>query len=148
MVHQRRAALIAGAALITDRIFKAVAQSLPDGVSVQLVPGVAEFTLFKNPGIAFSLNVSGPVVWLISLAILAAVIVIGARDLRRGRGERLFAYALFVLGAFSNLYDRIAYGYTVDYLLFFGRSAVNAADAMILAGALLMFFTEPAKTPK
>lgn len=145
MANQRSAVLIAGAALILDRVFKAVGQYLPDGVSVPLIPGAAEFTLFQNTGIAFSLAVSGPIVWIASLGLIAAVVVIGARDLRRGRDERLLAYALFVLGASSNLFDRLAYGYTVDYLLFFKRSAVNIADAMILAGAVSLFFT-PATT--
>lgn len=145
MADRRSVVLIAGAILAADRILKAVGQMLPDGLSVPLIPGVAEFTLFKNTGIAFSLAVSGPIVWIASLGLITAVVVIGVRDLRRGRDERLLAYALFVLGASSNLFDRLAYGYTVDYLLLFKRSAVNLADAMILAGAFWLFFT-PATT--
>lgn len=119
--------------LLLDRLLKWFALS---GRQVLAWPGTLIFELFKNTGIAFSLPFSGPLVWLISVAILAAVCLMGAKDFKAKRYDRAEAICLFVLGACSNLFDRVAYGYTVDYLIFFNRSAVNIADGMIVAGAL------------
>ena len=123
--------LIAGFAL--DRILKHVALS---GGRAEGIPGVVSFYLFRNTGIAFSLPFSGPIIWLLSVAILAGVCLLAVRDFRKRDFARAEAYCLFVIGACSNLFDRIAYGFTTDYLIFFSRSAVNIADGMIVAGAL------------
>lgn len=122
--------------LIADRALKGLVMKTGP---FWLLPGV-RFDLFRNDGIAFSIGLRGPVVWLLSAAILLTVGWVAAKDVRARRNERLFPYALFALGAFSNLYDRVAYGHVVDYLIFFGRSAVNLADAMIAAGAALLVF--------
>lgn len=122
--------------LIVDRALKGlVLRTEPFAV----LPAV-RFELFRNEGIAFSIGLGGPLVWIMSLLVLAAVGGMAARDIRARRTERIFPYALFALGAFSNLYDRVAYGHVVDYLIFFGRSAVNLADGMIVAGALMLIF--------
>jgi signal peptidase II len=128
--------LLAFALLILDRALKAVALGLPTDGRVWLLPRALSFELFRNDGIAFSLPFSGPLVWLLSLAVLAVVAWAAVRDFRGGEAVGFEAYAFFALGACSNLFDRVAYGFTVDYLIFFGRSAVNLADAMIVAGAL------------
>lgn len=103
-------------------------------------PGVFTFELFRNAGIAFSLPLSGPLVWLLSVAILTGVCLMAVRDFRARRFDRAGATSLFVFGACSNLFDRVAYGFTVDYFIFFSRSAVNVADGMIAAGALWLAF--------
>jgi len=108
-------------------------------------PGILVFELFKNTSIAFSLPFSGPLVWLLSVAILAAVCLMAVRDFRARRYDRAEAISLFVFGACSNLFDRVAYGFTVDYFIFFSRSAVNVADGMIVAGALWLILKT--KTP-
>ena len=125
-----------------DRFLKMLSLGLPTGAATPLADRYVQFLLFKNSGIAFSLNLSGPIVWLTSVIILAAVVVMATRDFKAGRSDRSLAYALFVFGACSNLFDRVVYSFTVDYLLFFERSAVNLADGMIVAGAVLLFFTE------
>ncbi len=123
--------------LLADRFIKRAALN---GLRLRGAPGILSFELFKNTGIAFSLPFSGPIVWLLSLAILAGVCVMGARDFKAKRYDRAEAICLFVLGACSNLFDRVAFGFTVDYFIFFSRSAVNVADGMIVAGALWLIF--------
>lgn len=122
---------------LADRLLKKAALG---GKEVLAWPGTLTFQLFKNTGIAFSLPFSGPLVWLLSVAILAAVCLMGVRDFKAKRYDRAEAICLFVLGACSNLFDRVAYGFTVDYFIFFSRSAVNVADGMIVAGALWLIF--------
>ncbi len=128
--------------LAVDRVLKQAVNE-PGFTPRSLLPGIVNFKLFKNPGIAFSISLSGPLVWTVSLLILGWSVLTAWRDWRRKSVARFPALSLFAIGAASNLYDRIAYGYTVDYLIFFERSAVNLADGMILAGVLLLLFAGP-----
>ena len=45
-------------------------------------------------------------------------------------------FSLF-LGASSNLFDRLRYGYVIDYLSIFCRSVWNIADLLVILGVLL-----------
>ena len=134
MKHRERVwiAVFLGLFLL-DRLVKRLALA---GYEREFVPGVLKFELFRNSGIAFSLPFSGPLVWILSVGILAAVSLMAAKEFRAKRYALAGAFGLFVFGACSNLFDRVVYGFTVDYLIFFERSAVNVADGMIVAGAL------------
>ncbi len=123
--------------ILCDRLLKWYALS---GHVVIFQKGIFTFQLFRNTGIAFSLPFSGPGVWILSAVILLGVGALAARDFKARDLSRLAPFALFLIGALSNLFDRIAYGFTVDYLIFFSRSAVNVADGMIVAGALWLLF--------
>ena len=129
---------------VIDRLLKAAALQ---GLSFSFFGGSLKFLLFKNGGIAFSLPLSGPVVWIMTGLILVAVLSSAWKDWRLGIRANLMAYALFALGAASNLIDRLLLGYTDDYIIFFSRSAVNLADGMILAGALWLAFGPMAERP-
>lgn len=142
MKPQTRWTLIAIAAFLLDRFLKHAALS---GVRVGGENGLLRFALFRNDGIAFSLPFSGPIIWLLSLAILAFIGRLAYKDFRTKHYKRAEAYLFFVLGACSNLFDRIAYGFTVDYAIFFRFSAVNVADAMIVAGAAWLILKAPGK---
>lgn len=142
--HERRWAALTIGLFACDRVFKMIAAS---GAAREIAGNGLRFELFKNAGIAFSLPFSGPFVWLISIGILAAVSVMAARDVQSRVYSRIGAYGLFVFGACSNLFDRVVYGYTIDYLIIASRSAVNLADGMIIAGALWLLLQTPrAKT--
>ena len=142
----RAAAVVALLAL--DRATKIwAAGSLKAVGTIPLIP-FFDLTYVENTGAAFGMGRgANKVLTAVSIGLVVALQVVRRRWPQDDPWLQWGAL-LVTAGAVGNLYDRIAYGYTVDYLLFFGRSAVNAADAMILAGALLMFFTEPAKTPK
>lgn len=142
MKLQTRWTLIAIAAFLLDRLLKYVALS---GARAGKEEGVLRFALFRNDGIAFSLPFSGPVIWLLSLVILAFICQLAYKDFRTRHYKRAEAYLFFVLGACSNLFDRIAYGFTVDYAIFFRLSAMNVADAMIVAGAAWLILRAPEK---
>ena len=134
MKHRERLWIVTFIGLfLLDRVLKRAALS---GFDFEFAPGVLAFDLFRNGGIAFSLPLEGPLVWVLSVGILAAVSLMAAKEFGAKRYGLAGAFGLFVFGACSNLFDRVVYGFTVDYLIFFGRSAVNLADGMIVAGAL------------
>lgn len=127
---------------VADRLLKQLALS---GARLGGENAPARFDLFRNGGIAFSLPFSGPLVWLASVAILGVICLMAARDVRARRFDRAGAYGLFIFGACSNLFDRVVYGYTIDYLILVQRSAVNLADGMIVAGAFWLIMKTPKK---
>lgn len=114
---------------ILDRALKTLVMSRP---AVPFSSPVA-FALFKNTGIAFSIPIAKNVFWLFAVVALAALVIAFSSALRKN--PPLAALLIFaLLGSASNLIDRLVYGATIDYVIFFGRSAVNLADAMILFG--------------
>lgn len=85
---------------------------------------------FQNHGIAFGI----PVQRLFSVAIAITLIVGFVYLFARSSGRLKLAGFLVIVGALSNLYDRLIHGYVTDYLFLWGRSAVNLADILILLG--------------
>ena len=120
---------------VADRVLKYLALSH----KIASTTGPVTFTLFMNKGIAFSLPLSNTIFLPAATVALLIIIMLFARALRH---DSRTAVALFIVicGAISNLIDRAHYHATVDYLIFFSRSAVNIADAMIIGGLLVMLF--------
>lgn len=129
--------------LVADRVLKDLALRAFADRTLFLISDEVIFRLFRNHGIAFSLPFSGPAVWILTIGLLVAAAVLAGKALQRGRKDLAAAYGMFAAGAASNLFDRMAHGFTVDYLIFFSRSAVNLADGMIVLGAVLLLLWQP-----
>jgi len=134
--------------LLSDRVSKSWIVSRFDvGQPVPVVDGIFNITYVRNSGVAFGLlsGFSSPVkVFLLcAVAGIASVIVV-AYSLRNSSGNRLLqgALALVLAGALGNLYDRIRYGYVIDFLEFHARSyywpSFNVADTSISIGVMLL----------
>lgn len=121
---------------------------------IEVLP-IFNLTLAHNYGAAFSMlsDAGGWQRWLFTgLALLASIIIIGW--LRRTPKQlSIFCVSLSLIlgGALGNLYDRIVFGYVIDFLDFYWGTAhfpaFNVADSAITVGAALMlwysFFIEP-----
>lgn len=92
-------------------------------------------TYLENTGAAFGmLRGSNGLLAIVSAGLLAIL----ARLARRHPPEDLWAHwglALVAGGALGNLYDRLAYGFVVDFLDFRIWPVFNAADSCISIGA-------------
>jgi signal peptidase II len=124
-----------------------VERALPLHDSVEVVPGLLNFTHVRNTGAAFGvLNAADfpykPVV-VASIALLALVAiayyaVTFAQDTVLGR----VAMTLVLGGAIGNLIDRALRGYVVDFVDAYWRGwhfwAFNVADAAITVGAICL----------
>lgn len=106
---------------------------------------LVSFRLFMNSGIAFSIPLPDAVFWPFAVIVLSVLVVLFVSGARK-RAITASFLAMIILGAVSNLIDRVTEGGTVDYLIFFGRSAVNIADGMILAGVLAILLRRHRKT--
>ncbi len=141
----RAVAVLVGAALTvvtTDAVTKILAVAhLSDRAPVDLVPGVLDLQLTRNPGAAFSL--AGGATVLFSIVALAVVGVI-ARTARTLKSTPWAIVLGFLLGgALGNLTDRIfrapapLRGHVVDWIHLHHWPVFNIADSAIVIGGVL-----------
>lgn len=103
-------------------------------------PGVFEFTLTYNRGIAFGL-LQGHGVMLTPVAILmAGMAAFYAYKVPRGHLGVQVAMGLLAAGALGNLYDRVFEGRVTDifYFRLINFPVFNIADACITVAAILL----------
>lgn len=107
-------------------------------------PGLLSFAIHKNWGIAFDIPFRLELVILISLLIGVGLIKIAIRHWQNRPGIT-FASVVIMLGALGNLFDRISYGFTVDYIILFERSAINISDVVIVSGVIFLLVSSRRK---
>jgi len=138
------------ATLILDRWTKALIQNrFALNESIPVIDAFFNITYVRNTGVAFGIfsSISSPAKSvLLSIFTGFAAIVVIVYSFRNPVTNRLLqtALALILGGALGNLYDRLAYGYVIDFLEFYiGRyhwPAFNIADSAITVGVLLLAF--------
>lgn len=97
----------------------------------------------RNSGFVFSLPLPASLIVIVTLAVLIAVAWLYVQVIVRDARSELVSFILIFGGAFSNLYERIKFGFVWDYfnIQVFGlRGVWNLADALILAGMLVWLF--------
>jgi signal peptidase II len=142
--HWARWLWLSASVIVIDQATKAaVLSGIREGDGFAVTPFLSLVLTF-NAGAAFSFlaTASGWQRWLFAAIAAAAAILIVAL-LRRG-GSALYnaGLALILGGALGNLYDRLALGKVVDFLLFhyagWAYPAFNVADSAITVGAALL----------
>jgi signal peptidase II len=135
------AALMMGAAVFAlDLATKHVL--FPIGDTSDLIPKNSIITLVthRNYGISFNLPIPLPVTILITgLALGWALALL----IERGRADNRLAcivIGIFIGGVLGNVFDRLTLGFVRDWLLLFGRSAINLADLAIAVSLLTYLF--------
>ena len=114
---------------------------------IQIIPGFFRLTHTENTGAAFSLFADSTAHWktaaLIGFSVVAMVIVT-VLLWKQGRALTTTGIALSLIlgGAVGNLWDRVASGRVVDFLLFYVKQyqwpVFNLADSAIVVGAALL----------
>ena len=122
---------------VVDRALKLYALASP--TTRPLAPFV-NFALFKNTGLVASLPVPAFVYWMVSMLGIVGLVGILLFIIKKQSAITTLLLTVILLGALSNSFDRIAYRATIDYLIFFNRSAVNIADGMIIAGVIALLW--------
>lgn len=118
---------------LTDEIIKYFAlKRLPEEGSL-LVGKIIDLAIHKNYGIAFNIPLARELTIFVT-TIIIAVFIYSAFKQWHLRPAVSVAAALVIAGALGNLFDRITYGFTVDYIILFTRSAINLSDLLILSG--------------
>lgn len=126
--------------VIFDQLTKlTVVKLLELGESVEVIPGVFNFTYIHNRGAAFGmLDEHRWVFMVISTVAIVAILVYLFKFAPKSNLLRI-GLSLVVGGGIGNMIDRVALGYVVDFLDFcafdFWVWIFNVADACVCVGA-------------
>ena len=114
---------------------------------IVIIPDLFSWTLAYNTGAAFSFlaDSTGWQRWLFALIaiVVSAVLVVWLKRLGRNDTWLAVALALVLGGALGNLYDRVALGHVIDFILVHWQNrwyfpAFNIADSAITVGAIML----------
>ncbi|MCX6781825.1 MAG: signal peptidase II [Candidatus Magasanikbacteria bacterium] len=136
MANNTRLALVivGGFLFIADRIFKTLSASAwSHDAYVNRFLGWSPST---NTGIAFGLPVPQIAIIILSIAFITILLTYffhAKNTILR------FGFLFILLGAISNLFDRLVFHKTLDYFLFV-TSLFNLADILIIIGAVICIF--------
>lgn len=141
-------AVLVAATLLLDRWTKLLILKRFDlNESIPVIDGFFNITYVRNTGVAFGIfsSFSSPAKSvLLSLFTACAAIVVVTYSVRSPARNRLLQVALSLIlgGALGNLYDRLSYGYVVDFLEFYLGNyhwpSFNVADSAISTGVALL----------
>lgn len=130
---------VAGIIILDEWIKYKALQWLPDEGSLVDI-GVIDFGIHKNFGIAFDIPFRLEFIIVISILIGIGLFHIAYKNLRIHPNITV-ATSMIILGALGNLYDRIVYDFTVDYIILFARSAINLSDIIIVTGVFFLLLS-------
>ncbi len=140
--------LIALVVVLLDRWTKhLVAQRIALYSHIQIIPGFFRLTHTENTGAAFSLFADSPAPWKTALLIAFSVIALLVVSVLLWKNHHAHiatgvGLSLIMGGALGNLWDRLARGRVVDFLLFYYKRyqwpVFNLADSAIVVGAGLL----------
>lgn len=111
-------------------------QNLPSESDI-VNPDIVTFAIHKNWGAAFNFPFRLEFIILFSIVIGIGLLHVALKNFQI-QPRVTFASLVIVLGALGNLYDRIVYGFTVDYIILFARSAINLSDIVIISGVVML----------
>ncbi|NLI78278.1 MAG: signal peptidase II [Candidatus Riflebacteria bacterium] len=126
-----------------DRITKLLVMSSSGVLPCPVIKDLFTLTYVRNYGVAFGWFPD----WRLPpiLMALVMIVIIGYYSFQLPLREKLtrWSLALLVGGALGNLYDRVAYGFVVDFFSFhfgaFDFPVFNVADVAIDVGVVLLF---------
>ena len=134
--------------LVIDQVSKAHFEgSLEMFQQIVVIPDYFSWTLAYNTGAAFSFLADGGgwQRWLFAViaVVVSAVLVVWLKRLGRDDTWLAIALALVLGGALGNLYDRVALGHVIDFILVHWQNrhyfpAFNFADSAITVGAIML----------
>ena len=140
--------LIAFGVVLLDRWSKhMVEQHIALYAHIQIIPGFFRLTHTENTGAAFSLFADSTAPWKTGLLIAFSVIGLVVVSILLWKNHHAqvatgVGLALIMGGALGNLWDRLARGRVVDFLLLYVKRyqwpVFNLADSAIVVGAGLL----------
>jgi signal peptidase II len=140
--------LIAGIVFFLDRWSKRlIAQRVSLYTHIQVIPGFFRITHTENTGAAFSMFADSTAPWKIGLLVgfsVLALLVVSALLWKNHPSHLVTGIGLSLImgGALGNLWDRLARGRVIDFLLVYVKQyqwpVFNLADSAIVVGAGLL----------
>ncbi len=111
--------------------------------SIKIIDKFFYLTYVQNKGAAFSILENKQV--LILLVTLFVLFFLNNYLTKTEVNKKeILAYSMIIGGILGNLFDRLVYGYVIDFLSFhfgsFNYPVFNLADTFIVIGAFLLMF--------
>jgi signal peptidase II len=136
--------LIAASVVALDQWSKSWIRANPH--PVELLPGFLNIVYSENRGAAFGLLVNQTFLITITIAILAAIILLLIRYPCLATTLTLISAGLIFGGAIGNLIDRLRLSYVTDFIDIrlwndFHWPAFNFADSAIVIGTLMLVYS-------
>lgn len=120
--------------VVLDRFLKTLSLNYLNSQRVKLIGDFFSLNFSPNYNIAFSLPAKGFILDAIIIFLIIILIYYFILSIKRKEGLKSFFFFIIILGAFSNLYDRMLYGFVIDYLDLKYFTAFNLSDVMIVSG--------------
>src|SRR3989339_521906 len=111
-----------------------------------IIENILQFNFAKNYFIAFSIPFTGLILNITITSILLFLIYHLVTVLKENKIIYSSCLIFIILGTMSNLFDRLKYGYVIDYIDLKYFTVFNIADSMIVCAAaclILIVFLSP-----
>jgi len=136
----------------TDRILKIFFVNNP-GYSRDFIVGFLHVRFLKNSGVAFGLldsaNSYGKYfIFIVVLIFIFIVLFFLASAYKKNNKILILLFTFIAFGAVSNFFDRIRFGYVVDYIDVPFFTVFNIADMMISFSVIAIFVFEVFQSKK
>jgi len=132
---------------IIDRIIKYLALNKLQSSGVYLFEKIIYLKLEKNTGVAFSIVLPKIIIISLIILILFFLFYFLIKSYKNNNGLIFFLGTLIIIGAISNLIDRIIYNYVIDFINISILPTFNLSDFYIFIAVLIYLFLETKKTP-
>lgn len=133
------------ALFVADRVAKSFARLLSEEDFIFLKYFRLKFYL--NTGVAFSIPVSRAFTLGITFLVLVIFGYVLVRAYRRKDVWSIAGFSYVIIGAVSNVIDRLVYGGVIDFIDLRILPVFNLADLLILAGASIVIVQYVQKRP-
>ncbi len=130
--------LIAVFFVVLDRFLKMYALMVDNHFG--LLGKYLKFNYVENYYIAFSLPLTGAFLSIFISCLVLALIFYLIKILKELKYFHSFLVFSIILGAMSNLFDRLRYGFVIDYFDLMYFTVFNIADIMISVSAFTLMF--------
>lgn len=143
-------AITAVIAFVSDRLSKAwilkyvFGLDFPNpamfGKSVPVIEDVFHITYHGNTGMAFGMLKDNKALLIALCVVILAIICLFIYKMKPEKWLAKISFGMIIGGAIGNVFDRIAYGFVIDFLDFclINYPIFNVADCFVVVGAILL----------
>jgi signal peptidase II len=125
-----------------DRLTKWMAFKVPKAGVFLFSEKFAGLRFYKNFNLIFNIVLPDWLIYVMISAILLPLFWFLAKNYRQKNIFLIFSLSLIIVGALSNLIDRLYFGFVADFISFFDYSIFNLSDAYIVGGVGLILISE------
>lgn len=104
------------------------------------IANALEIAFVQNPDYFFYFSLPRVLMVTIILALMIVVVWFAMQEYETNHDWHVAALLLILIGAFSNVFDRIQFGFVIDFIRVPFWSVFNFADMYIVGGAVVLMW--------